>query len=50
MEVSTNEIQRSMKFVQLSQIVVDAYNNWIWGIEVADHLRGVYRMDQWVRS
>ena len=43
--VDTNEVE-SMKFLRLNQI--NKYNNEMGSVDVADQLRGVYRMDRWV--
>ena len=43
----TNEIE-NMNFLWSYQI--DKYNNGLGDVNVADQLRGVYRMDWWITS
>eukprot|EP00536_Pseudo-nitzschia_multiseries_P014798 jgi/Psemu1/40172/gm1.40172_g len=38
--------KEKMKFLQLNQL--DTYNNGMGGVDIADQLRGVYRLDSWV--
>ena len=45
--VDTDEIE-SMEFLRLNQI--NKYNMEMGGVDIADQLRGVYRLDRWVRN
>ena len=47
--IDSNEVE-SLKFLRLNQI--DNYNNGMRDVDVdvADQLRGVYRMDRWTRN
>ena len=45
--VDTNEVE-TLKFLRLNQI--NKYNLEMGGVDIADQLRGVYRIDRWVRN
>jgi len=45
--VETNQVE-TMEFLRLNQI--DAYNHGMGDVDLADQLRGVYRLDRWVRN
>ena len=45
--VDTNQLE-TMEFLRLNQI--DAYNHGMGDVDLADQLRGVYRLDRWVRN
>ena len=45
--VDTGKVE-TLKLFILNQI--DKYNNGIGDVDVADKLRGVYRLDRWVRN
>ena len=45
--VDTGKV-KTLKLFILNQI--DKYNNGIGDVDVADKLRGVYRLDRWVRN
>ena len=45
--VDTGKVE-ALKFLKLNQI--DKYNNGMGDVDVADQLRGVYRLDRWVRN
>jgi len=45
--VDTDEIE-TMEFLRLNQI--NKYNMEMGGVDIADQLRGVYRLDRWVRN
>eukprot|EP00536_Pseudo-nitzschia_multiseries_P000427 jgi/Psemu1/970/gm1.970_g len=40
--------KEKMKFLQLNQL--DTYNNGMGNADISDQLRGVYRLDKWVRN
>ena len=45
--IDTNEVE-TLKFLRLNQI--NKYNLEMGGVDIADQLRGVYRIDRWVRN
>ena len=45
--VDTNQIEK-LQFMRLNQI--NEYNNGMGDVDLADQLRGVYRLDTWVRN
>ena len=45
--VDTGKVE-ALKFLRLNQI--DKYNNGMGDVDVADQLRGVYKLDCWVRN
>ena len=45
--VDTDKIE-ALKLLRLNKI--DKYNNGMGDVDVADQLRGVYRLDRWVRN
>ena len=45
--VDTSKV-KALKFLRLNQI--NKYNNGMGDIDVADQIRGLYRLDRWVRN
>ena len=45
--VDTEEVVE-MKFLRMG--FIDQYNNTMGDVDLADHLRGSYRFDMWVRN
>ena len=45
--VDTGKVE-ALKLLRLNQI--EKYNNGMGDVDVADQLRGVYRLDRWVRN
>ena len=45
--VDTGKVE-ALKLLRLNQI--DKYNNVMGGVNVADQIRGVYKLDRWVRN
>ena len=45
--VDTGKVE-GLKFLRLNQI--DNYNNGMGDVDVANQLRGLYRLDRWLRN
>ena len=45
--VDTNRVE-TLEFLRLNKI--NTYNNGMGDVDLADQLRGVYRLDRWVRN